>query len=583
VVEILLKNLDQTQKAFDLVRRNPTSAGASLIAEYCQNNLDYRGTIEFLLIANKIDDSFKVASQQNMMDLFTSFLGESISTEDALKVAQYYDKLTDFGKAGKFYSLAGNYSRALKLFLQCGTAEIESAIEVVGKSQNEQLTHQLIDFLVGEKDGIPKDANHIYRLYMALKKYEEAAKTALIITNQEMELGKYEEARQVVAETIRSLEDSNMKVNLQLKQLFILLHSYHLAKLYLQQSDDLSAARLLLRVAANVSKFKNHVVQILTSAVIICTRAKLKKDAYEYAVTLVKPDYRSKIDVKYKSKIEGIVRKKSAINEEQEPPEETSPCPISGLMIPVTQLECPTTRDAIPMCIISGKHMVLDDWCFCPVSKFPALYSEYVRYIREMTKKLGSASLDSVQDDQLQKMKSPDRSDHSVPQTDEIEENNNSSSFRNNKSLVAATDMYLSAPDPVMGKSVSVNDLILCTKEDAIKYIQRYNNVVEKQKENKTSNNKEDSKESDGNKDSGNNSPTKSKDDGGSGRGGDGQNEEDGEASSPYGKFTSKDKKNSNENMMSSKGSTKENRAAKAKFDRIQRSKRKRNADKSNR
>ena len=31
--------------------------------------------------------------------------------------------------------------------------------------------------------------------------------------------------------------------------------------------------------------------------------------------------------------------------------------------------------------LLSGRHMVLSDWCFCPVSKMPALYSEYVRYI----------------------------------------------------------------------------------------------------------------------------------------------------------------------------------------------------------
>ena len=33
------------------------------------------------------------------------------------------------------------------------------------------------------------------------------------------------------------------------------------------------------------------------------------------------------------------------------------------------------------MCVVTGRHMVLDDWCFCPVSKCPALYSEYIKYI----------------------------------------------------------------------------------------------------------------------------------------------------------------------------------------------------------
>ena len=50
-------------------------------------------------------------------------------------------------------------------------------------------------------------------------------------------------------------------------------------------------------------------------------------------------------------------------------------------LIPHTELECPTTRDALPMCVVSGRHMILDDWCFCPNSKSPALYSEYIKYI----------------------------------------------------------------------------------------------------------------------------------------------------------------------------------------------------------
>ena len=44
----------------------------------------------------------------------------------------------------RFYSLCGNYPRALKLFIQCGDREIDAAIEVVGKSQSDGLAHQLI-------------------------------------------------------------------------------------------------------------------------------------------------------------------------------------------------------------------------------------------------------------------------------------------------------------------------------------------------------------------------------------------------------------------------------------------------------
>ena len=39
------------------------------------------------------------------------------------------------------------------------------------------------------------------------------------------------------------------------------------------------------------------------------------------------------------------------------------------------------TKNDIPFCVVSGYHMVAGDWCICPNSKFPALYSKYVRYL----------------------------------------------------------------------------------------------------------------------------------------------------------------------------------------------------------
>ena len=43
-----------------------------------------------------------------------------------------------------------------------------------------------------------------------------------------------------------------------------------------------------------------------------------------------------------------------------EAPEDLSLCPVSQQMIPLTQLECPTTRDALPMCVITGRCITYD-------------------------------------------------------------------------------------------------------------------------------------------------------------------------------------------------------------------------------
>ena len=111
---------------------------------------------------------------------------------------------------------------------------------------------------------------------------------------------------------------------------------------------------MLLRVAKSISKFPAHAVPILTSVVVACTKAGLKQSAHEYALQLMKPEYRSKIDAKFKRKIEAIIRKAQDLDEIAEP---TSKCPVSSQQIPITSLECPTTQEELPMCVVTGRHV----------------------------------------------------------------------------------------------------------------------------------------------------------------------------------------------------------------------------------
>ena len=72
------------------------------------------------------------------------------------------------------------------------------AIEVVGASGEGHLSRQLIDYLMGETDGIPKDAKYLFRLYMARNQYKEASKTAIIIAREEQAQGNYRNAHDVL-------------------------------------------------------------------------------------------------------------------------------------------------------------------------------------------------------------------------------------------------------------------------------------------------------------------------------------------------------------------------------------------------
>lgn len=59
-------------------------------------------------------------------------------------------------------------------------------------------------------------------------------------------------------------------------------------KKMVRRGDHEGAARMLLRVARNISRFPTHIVPILTSTVIECQRAGLRNSAFEYASTLMR-------------------------------------------------------------------------------------------------------------------------------------------------------------------------------------------------------------------------------------------------------------------------------------------------------
>jgi len=375
VVRLLLTALDQPSKAMSIVRESRSPQGALLVAQHCQARDDPRGAIEFLVIAKRPAEAFEIASKHDEMTTFTAALGGSGTNDENTKVALYYESKSDHLKAGEFWFLCKENTKALRLFLQCGERAVDQAIEVVGRARSDMLTHQLIDFLMGETDGVPKDPNYIFRLYMALGNYPQAAKTAIIIARQEQELGNYRIAHGILFETHRELTAQRIRVPQELALNLMLLHSYVLVRPLTKMGDHLTGARMLIRVAKHISKFPMHVVPILTSTVIECHRAGLRAAAFEYASTLMRPEYRSQIGENYKRKIEAIVRKPGEKSDTDEP---ETPSPFdSNARLPETALECPSTRNTIPYCIATGRHIVLQDLTTCPSCSFPALYSAF--------------------------------------------------------------------------------------------------------------------------------------------------------------------------------------------------------------
>lgn len=132
------------------------------------------------------------------------------------------------------------------------------AIDVVASSGDESLGKQLVEYLLGEVDGMPKDPKYIFRLYMARKQYIEAAKTAVIIASEEQINGNYRNAHDVLYSMYQELKTQRIRIPNEMLSNLTLLHSYILVRLHVRRGDHLKGARMLIRVANNISKFPSR-------------------------------------------------------------------------------------------------------------------------------------------------------------------------------------------------------------------------------------------------------------------------------------------------------------------------------------
>ncbi|ORX55502.1 hypothetical protein BCR36DRAFT_581508 [Piromyces finnis] len=381
VVRLIIEHSSNIDKAVEIVRKTRSRESARLISRFFQKINDYKSVIEFCLIADMKEDAFEIAQQHNEMEHLAALLKEDASQDMLLNIASYFENQNQFLYAGKYYIQCGDYTKALKMFMQ-PNAENESfdmAIECIGLAKNDSLIHMFIDYLMGETDGIRKDTKYFFKLWMSIGKYSEAARTAIIIAREEQNLGNYRATHDVLLEIYLMLTKINSKIPNEIEKMLMLIHSYILIKLLLKLDEHMMASRMLIRVSNNISKFPAHATHILTSTVVECHRVGLKKQSFEYATMLIRPEYKQKLDPKYRRKIEAVIRRPDK-SEIEEP---STPCPFCGSPVTETTLDCLECKNHIPYCIVTGQHMVLDDWSNCPSCKFPALYSQFKKLLEK--------------------------------------------------------------------------------------------------------------------------------------------------------------------------------------------------------
>jgi WD repeat-containing protein 19 len=266
----------------------------------------------------------------------------------------------------------------LKLYISEGEGKIPAMIEMVSRVKIESLTHELVDYLMGETDNIPKEPQWTFKLYRAIGNVKQAVKIAINISQQEQEVGNYKMAHNILLDTYKDIKMHNLKIPFDLNYKLMNFHSFQLAKRLVKMGNHMGAARMLIRVSNNISQFPSTKVNILTTTVAECTQAGLKQAAYQFACILVRPEYLNDVNPKFKKKVEATARKPVKVEDDPEP---LSACPFCQFQIPETQLECPQCKNNLPFCIASGKHMTLSDWTNCPHCKMCANFSDFKRVL----------------------------------------------------------------------------------------------------------------------------------------------------------------------------------------------------------
>ncbi|KAL8576385.1 hypothetical protein ACOMHN_048952 [Nucella lapillus] len=406
VIRLNLEFLNNPEEAVRIVQETKSVEGAKLVAKFFQKLNDYASAIQFLVLSRCNDEAFQLAQSHGQMEAYADIVGSDATAEDYQSIAVHFENEKRHMLAGKFFLLSGQYARAMKHLLRCSAGDsqaIELAIETVGRANDDSLTAQLIEFLMGDSDGSPKEAKYLFRLYMALKRFPDAARTAVIIAREEQDAGNYRSAHDVLFSMYQELKANRIKVPSEMATNLLLLHSYILVKIHVKKGDHLKGARMLIRVANNISKFPSHIVPILTSTVIECHRANLKNSSFSFAAMLMRPEYRNNIDAKYKKKIEMIVRKPDKAEEE----EPLTPCPVCSFQLAETELMCPGCKNQLPYCLVTGRHVVREDLAACPGCDFPAIQSEFVRLLE--TEGMCPMCNEKVTKDKVQKATDPEK------------------------------------------------------------------------------------------------------------------------------------------------------------------------------
>ncbi|CAG0890762.1 unnamed protein product [Cyprideis torosa] len=217
-VRVHLEHLNNLEEAVRIVKETRSNEGAKMVARFFQRMNDFGSAIQFLAISHCNEEAFRLAQQHGKMALYAEIIGEDATPQDYTSIAVHFENEKNAFLAGKFRYLAGDHEQAMRHLIRAAQNNSENAdvlnlaVQVAAASGDDYLQRNLIDFLLGDIDGVPKDPRFLFRLYMAKRQFSPAAKTAVLIALNEQNSDLVPILTSTVIECQRSgLKDSAFK------------------------------------------------------------------------------------------------------------------------------------------------------------------------------------------------------------------------------------------------------------------------------------------------------------------------------------------------------------------------------------
>lgn len=206
VIRVYVQHLADPHSAAEIVSETRSTEGSKMLADFYQNVGDHEQALRFLILCGCLSEAYLLAKKHNKIRQYAELLEHSDTSQpaDYLGIAEYFENDKHTLLAGKYYFLAQEYGKAMKYLLRASAFSIDEnvalslATDCAASSNDDKISNQLIEFLLGEHDATPKDPKYLFGFYMAKKQFKEAAKTAIIISNQEQIVGNYRNAHDLL-------------------------------------------------------------------------------------------------------------------------------------------------------------------------------------------------------------------------------------------------------------------------------------------------------------------------------------------------------------------------------------------------